>query len=188
MVRGGREVMEHMKNSLVVAGALVAFTLSARAATLPSPAKLCPMISATADEGNQSAAKWKKSGKEYFCLSNGMSALGDGVVFMNAYQAMGPSKSHANAIYFQLKMYDSQLRSSQIAQLFLPRITAIFAAADAGPVPDALVQAINDPASASVPTSLGLARTRLTLSSGTNSPYNGAVFEIEIDGPPAASK
>jgi hypothetical protein len=172
-----------MKRLLAIAGALAAFTLSAQGATLPSPAKLCPMISATADEGNQTAAKWKKSGKQYFCLSNGMSALGDGVVFMNAYQAMGSSKSRANAIYFQLKMYDSQLRSSQITQLFLPRVTAIFAGANAGPVPDTLAQAITNPATASVPTALGLARTRLTLSSGTNSPYNGAVFELEIDGP-----
>lgn len=172
-----------MKLVLAVAGVLGAFTISAQGASLPAPAKLCPMISATADEGNQSVAKWQKSGKQYFCRSDGMSALGDGVVFMNAYQATGPSKSRAKGIFFQLKMYDSTLRSSQITQLFLPRITAVFAASNAGPVPDALIQAITNPASASVPTTLGLAQTRLTLSSTAASPYNGAVFEVEIDGP-----
>jgi len=172
-----------MKLLLAVSGALGVFTLSVQAASLPVPAKLCPMISATADEGNQSVAKWRKSGKEYFCRSDGMSALGDGVVFMNVYQATGPSKSRAKGIFFQLKMYDSMLRNNQITQLFLPRITAIFAASNAGPVPDALVQAITNPSSASVPTTLGVAQTRLALSSNATSPYNGAVFEIEIDEP-----
>jgi hypothetical protein len=50
-------------------------------------------------------------------------------------------------------------------------------------VPDALVQAINNATTASVPTTLGPARTRLTPSNNAASPYNGAVFELEIDAP-----
>ena len=172
-----------MKVLLAVAGLLGAFTLSAHAASLPAPTKLCPMISATADEGNQDVANWKNFGKEYFCRSDGMSSLGDGVIFMNAYQATGPSESRASGILFRLTMYDTTLRKDQIVQLFLSRIAAVFAASNAGPVPDALVQAITNPTSASVPTTLGLAQTRLTLSRDATSPYNGAVFEIEIHGP-----
>lgn len=113
-----------------------------------------------------------------------MSAPAQGVVFMNSYQAMGPAKSHAKSIYFHLQMFDSMLRSSQISELILPRVTAVFAAANAGPVPDALVQAINNASTASVQTALGLARTRLTLSSDPSvSPNNGSVFELEIDQP-----
>ena len=172
-----------MKVLLTVVGALAAFTLSAQAASLPAPAKLCPMISATADEGNQDIPNWQKSGKGYFCRSDGMSQFGDGVVFMNTYQATGPRNSRANFIFFRLKMFDNTLRSNQIVQLILPRITAVFAASNAGPVPDALIQAITNPVSASVPTTLGVAQTRLTLSSdAAASPYNGAVFEIEIGG------
>jgi hypothetical protein len=172
-----------MKRSLIASLVLSAFASTVHAASFPSPAVLCPMIAATADEGNQTPAAWQKSGTEYFCLSSGMSSLGEGVVFMNAYQATGPSKARASSIHFRLTMYDSTLRTAQISQLLLPRITAVFAASQAGPVPDALVQAITNATSASVPTTLGVARTGLTLSSNTSSPNNGAVFEVEIDAP-----
>ena len=154
--------------------------MSAHAASLPPPVKLCPMISASADDA---APKWQKSGKEYYCRSDGMTLPGgQGVVFMNAFQAMGPSRSHAKSVYFHIHMSESTLEANAISQLILPRITNIFAASHAGPVPDALVQAINAATTASVPTTLGLARTRLTLSDNTN-PNNGAVFEMEIDAP-----
>ena len=107
---------------------------------------------------------------------------GQGVVFMNAFQAMGPAKSHAKSVYFHIQMFDSTLEANAISQLVLPRLTNIFAAAHAGPVPDALVQAVNTATTASVPTTLGLARTRLTPSQNTN-PNNGAIFEMEIDAP-----
>ncbi len=171
-----------MKFLSIVAVALGAVAPPAQAASFPAPAKLCPMIAATADEGNQTPARWQKSGNAYFCLSSGMSALGDGVVFMNAYQATGPTKSRVKGIHFRITMYDSMLRTAQISQLFLPRITAVFAASDAGPVPDALVQAITTATAVSVPTTLGLARTGLTLSSNAAMPYNGAIFEVELDG------
>jgi len=40
-------------------------------------------------------------------------------------------------------MYDSMRRADQIAVPILSRLSAIFAAANAGPVPDDLVQAVN---------------------------------------------
>ena len=170
-----------MKLLSAVAAAIGALTMSAQAASLPPPAKLCPMISAKADEGD--APAWQKSAKGYYCRSDGMSMPGgQGVVFMNAFQAMGPSKSRAKSVYFHIQMFDSTLEASAISQLILPRITNIFAAAQAGPVPDALVQAITNATTASVPTTLGLARTRLTPSNNSN-PNNGAIFEMEIDTP-----
>jgi len=168
-----------MKLSLAIAAALGALTISAHAASLPPPAKLCLMISAK--DGD--VPTWQKSAKGYYCRSDGMTLPGgQGVVFMNAFQAMGPSKPHAKSVYFHIMMADSTLETAAISQLILPRITNIFAASRAGPVPDALVQAITNATTASVPTTLGLARTRLTLSNNAN-PNNGAIFEMEIDAP-----
>ena len=169
-----------MKLLFAAAATFVAFTMSAQAASLPPPAKLCQLISV---EGGKGAATWQKSAKGYYCRSDGMTTPGgQGVVFMNAFQAMGTAKSHAKSVYFHIQMFDSTLEADAISQLVLPRITNIFAASNAGPVPDALVQAITSATTASVPTTLGLARTRLTPSSNSNS-NNGAVFEIEIDAP-----
>lgn len=169
-----------MKLAPTVIATLAAFTMSAHAASLPPPAKLCQLISG---EGSSGVATWQKSAKGYYCRTDGMSMPGgQGVVFMNAFQAMGTAKSHAKSVYFHIQMFDSTLEAGAISQLVLPRITNIFFASNAGPVPDALVQAINNATTASVPTTLGLARTRLTPSSNSNS-NNGAVFEIQIDTP-----
>jgi hypothetical protein len=154
---------------------------SAEAASLPPPAKLCAMIAATADEGNQTPAVWQKATGGYFCRTDGMSAPSGGVVFMNTYQATG-TKGRATNLLFHIKMYDSMLRKDTISQLFLPRITAVFAAANAGSVPDALVQAISTVTPATVVTTLGTAQTQFAPSSNPASPYNGAQFELTLTG------
>jgi hypothetical protein len=169
-----------MKCVLLGGAVLCASIASADAATLPPPAKLCAMIAATADEGNQKPAVWQKTNGGYFCRSDGMSPLGNGVVYMNTYQATGAKKPHASNLLFHIKMYDSTLQKDHVAQLFLPRITAIFAAANAGPVPDELVQAINNAAAATVTTKLGTVHTQLYPSNNPSSPYNGAVFELTL--------
>jgi hypothetical protein len=172
-----------MKSILIAGAAFAVCIATAKAASLPPPAKLCVLIAATADEGNQKPNVWQKSGNAYFCRSDGMSAPSGGVVYMNTYQATGAKKAHATNLLFFIKMYDSMLRKDQISQLFLPRITAVFAAANAGPVPDALVQAINDAASATVATSLGTAQTQMVLSTNADSPYNGAAYQLTLIAP-----
>ena len=170
-----------MKHIWLVGAALCACIMSAEAASLPPPVKLCVMIAATADEGNQKPAPWQKSSGGYFCRTDGMSGPSAGVVFMNTYQAMG-TKSRAANLLFHITMYDSMLRKDTISQLFLPRITAVFAAANAGPVPDALVQAINTVTPATVATTLGTARTQFAPSNNPASPYNSAQFEFTLTG------
>jgi hypothetical protein len=172
-----------MKRVLLAGAVLCACITSAEAATLPPPAKLCAMIAATADEGNQKPAVWQKTDGGYFCRTDGMSAPAGGVVFMNTYQATGTKKNRATDLLFHIKMYDSELRKDTIAQLFLPRITAVFAAANAGPVPDALVQAISNVTPATVATTLGTAQTQFAPSSNPASPYNSAQFEFTLTGP-----
>src|SRR5271155_2600269 len=167
-----------MKRVLLAGAVLVACIAPAGAASLPPPAKLCAMIAATADEGNQKPAVWKKTSDGYFCRSDGMTPLANGVVYMNTYQATGAKKAHATNLLFQIKMYDSTLQKDHVSQLFLPRITALFAAANAGPVPDELVQAIDNAAPATVTTKLGTMHTQLYPSNNPASPYNGAVFEL----------
>jgi hypothetical protein len=171
-----------MKYVLLVGAVLCACITSAEAASLPPPAKLCAMIAATADEGNQKPGVWQKTTGGYFCRTDGMSGPAAGVVFMNTYQATG-TKSRATKLLFHIVMYDSMLRKDTIAQLFLPRITAVFAAANAGPVPDALVQAINTVTPATVATTLGTAQTQFAPSSNPASPYNSAQFELTLTGP-----
>src|ERR1700678_1867793 len=72
-----------MKRIFLLSAALSACITSAEAASLPPPAKLCAMIAATADEGNQTPAVWQKATGGYFCRADGMSAPSGGVVFMN---------------------------------------------------------------------------------------------------------
>jgi hypothetical protein len=171
-----------MKHIWLVGAALCACVTSAEAASLPPPAKLCAMIAATADEGNQKPAVWQKTSGGYFCRTDGMSAPAGGVVFMNTYQATGTKKNRAANLLFHIVMYDSMLRKDTISQLFLPRITAVFAAANAGPVPDALAQAINTVTPATVATTLGTARTQFVPSNNPASPYNSAQFEFTLTG------
>jgi len=171
-----------MKRVLLVGAALYACITSAGAASLPPPAKLCVLIAATADEGNQKPAAWQKSTRGYFCRTDGMSGPAAGVVFMNTYQATGTKKNRATNLLFHIVMYDSMLRKDTIAPLFLSRITAVFAAANAGPVPDALVQAINTVTPATVTTTLGTARTQFAPSNNPASPYNNAQFELTLTG------
>ncbi len=168
----------------IVAMVFGATLISANAATLPAPAKLCPLIAATAMEGNTTAPKWLASGKFYSCDSAGMiSPGGAGNIFMTEYHAAGTAKAHASRIYIKFKMYDSAPQKDEVAKPILSRITAVFAAAKAGPVPDELVQAINDVATASVSTALGTIRTRYTPGSAADSPNNGAMFEVQLDVP-----
>lgn len=170
-----------MQRIFLLSTVLSACIASAEAASLPPPAKLCAMIAATADEGNQKPAAWEKTTGGYFCRTDGMSGPAAGVVFMNTYQATG-TKSRATKLLFHITMYDSMLRKDTISQLFLSRITAVFAAANAGPVPDALVQAINTVTPATVTTTLGTARTQFAPSSNPASPYNNAQFELTLTG------
>jgi hypothetical protein len=172
-----------MKRVLLVGAALCACVTSAEAASLPPPTKLCAMIAATAEEGNQKPAVWQKTSDGYFCRTDGISAPDSGVIFMNTYQATGAKKNHATDLLFHIKMYDSMLRKDTISRLFLPRIIAVFAAANAGPVPDALVQAINNVTPATVTTALGTARTQFAPSNNPASPYNSAQFEFTLTGP-----
>jgi hypothetical protein len=170
----------------VTAAALLAGSfVSANAASLPAPATLCALLAGDAN-GGFTNTKWRKTDAGgYWCDSAGHMFPGAaGVVYMVDFQAGGPARARAAWFYFHIKMYDSMRRADQIAAPILSRLSAIFAAANAGPVPDDLVQAVNQVATTSLSTPLGAARTRFTPGSRADSPYNGALFEVQLAAPP----
>jgi len=157
--------------------------VSANAASLPAPAKLCALIANGIMSRN--VAKWQRSDQEYFCASQDMifptGPDTEGVVYMTHYEAAGLTKNRASRFYFKIQTFDSMLRKDQIAAPILSRIKAIFAASNAGAVPGDLVKAVDDVATTSVSTALGVVRTRFTPGSDASMPYNSATFEVQLD-------
>jgi hypothetical protein len=176
----------------IIIGSALAFAVvlggpfvAANAASLADPAKLCALIA----DANHKNIKWLQSdsSQKYWWFCYGEAHIFPtpeeaGTVWMIDYQAAGPTKTRVTTIYFKLKMYDSRLRNDQIAAQIVSRFSAIFAASNAGPVPNDLIQAINQVRTTSVTTTLGTVQTRFTPGSPDH-PNNGATFEVELDAP-----
>lgn len=172
-----------------VPGLVFAFAAPADAASLPAPAKVCALI---VDRGDK-VDKWRRdtaAPHPYYCSYGGHIIPADpsgqvvndggGDIWMFEYDAVG-SRSRVSRLYFKIEMFDSILRKDQIASPLLHRLAAVFAAADAGAVPDSLVEAISSVTTTSVSTSLGVVRTRFTPGNNAAEPYNSASFEVELD-------
>jgi hypothetical protein len=98
---------------------------------------------------------------------------------MAEYYAGGLTKESVSRVYFKISISGFELAKAQIAAPILARIKNIFAAANAGAVPDDLVNDINAVTTASVSTALGVVRTRFT--PGANDKVNGSTFEVQLD-------
>lgn len=165
-------------------GLVLAFAVPVDAASLPAPAKVCALI---VDAGDK-VDKWRPGNSAphaYYCSYGGHIFPDDhdsSNVWMFEYDAVG-SKSHVHRLYFKIEMFDAILRKEQIAAPLLRRLSAVFAAAKAGALPDTLVEAINGVTTTSVSTNLGLVRTRFTPGTEAGEPYNSASFEVELDAP-----
>ena len=170
--------------TIVTAGVmLVGSLVYAQAASLPPPSKMCALIT----ERISNVTKWTRDGNGYFCNSTGMinptGPDSTGSIYMFNFQASGLKTQQANSFHFRIQMYDSVLRKDQVAEPIVSHLTSIFAASGAGPVPNGLLQAINDEADASVPTALGTVATRFAAGDNAAMPYNGAQFDVWLTTP-----
>jgi hypothetical protein len=167
----------------------VATKAVAHGPSLPDPTKLCalliaPYIARSENEETKKLGKWQFAETEYSCdsvehiMPRGPDVIG-APVYMIEYSSAGAKKERATRLYFNVDIFGT-IKKELIAAPILSRITAVFALANAGNVPDDLVNAISDLATASVPTKLGLARTWFTPKSDTS--YN-TQFELQLDVP-----
>ena len=162
--------------------------VSANAASLPDPAKLCALIF----EANGHNTKWRQSesgDREWWCDGEAhifppfqQAQQNDDAVWMIDYQASGRTKTRATQFYLKLQMYSSMLNNDRITAAILSRFSTIFAASNAGSVPDDLVQAIKQVRTTTVSTTLGTVETRFTPGSHAGD-YIGAIFEVQLVAP-----
>ncbi|HVA13479.1 MAG TPA: hypothetical protein VNF99_09535 [Stellaceae bacterium] len=158
----------------------------ANAASLPLPAKLCPLIGEK-NGGDQAWQKTAASDKHWMC--GGTTHLfatldqvrqGDGDVWMIDYSVEGLTKARATQFYLDLHIYSATLWNDRIKTAVLDRLAAVFAASNAGPVPNDVVQAIAQVKSTTVSTALGSVQTRFTPGSGAQYPNIGSTFEVML--------
>ena len=167
------------------------FVVPANAASLPNPDKLCALIGVegVANQGwQQSTASdkhWVCGGTTHLFSTIDQVRQGDGEVWMFDYKAEGLTKARATQFYFNLHIYSDVLWNDRIKSAILDRFTAIFAASDAGPVPDNVVQAIAEVKSTTVSTALGSVQTRFTLGGDPKYPNVGSTFEVMLIEPPS---
>jgi hypothetical protein len=156
---------------------------TANAASLPAPAKLCAII-AKGITGNNLDTWQPSTNHEYYCRGTAvidfqLVPYTPGETYMAEYSAGGPTKNRVSRVYFRINISGFQLAKDQVAAPILSRMKNIFAAANAGAVPDDLVNDIDTVTTASVSTALGVVRTRFT--PGTNDKINGSTFEVQLD-------
>jgi hypothetical protein len=164
---------------------------TANAASLPDPAKLCALIGEKNghDETWQKTAAtdshWMCGGSAHLFATLDQVQQGDGEVWMIDYSAEGLTKARATQFYFDLHIYSATLWNDRINAAILDRFSAIFAASDAGPVPNDFVQAVNQVKSTTVSTALGSVQTRFTPGSDAQYPNIGSTFEVMLIEPPS---
>jgi hypothetical protein len=166
--------------------AIVGFFPPAEAASLPDPNALCALIAAE-DVDNQrwrqstaSDGHWLCSGTAHLLATIDQVRQGDGDVWMIDYSAEGLTKARATQFYLELHIYSATLWNDRIKAAILDRFTAIFAASNAGAVPDDVVQAITEVKSSRVSTALGSVQTRFTTGSDPKYPNIGSTFEVML--------
>jgi hypothetical protein len=158
----------------------------ANAASPPDPDKLCALIRAENGESQdwrQSTASdkhWMCGGTAHLFATIDQVRQGDGDVWMIDYSAEGLTETHATQFYFNLKIYSATLWNDRVKSAILDRLTAIFAASNAGPVPDYVVQAVAGVKSTTLSTALGSVQTRYTAGSDQNHPSIGATYEVML--------